>query len=335
MRKYWHTTNKYLWDANILDVGDSIFYDLSDCPSIGDTLCSTPTIKKVSEAYGCKLNIISKHPEIFKNNPYIDKNYPAGGMNMDYIKENFIVHNSFYDIGKQNDKGIQHKHAHTDIRQYHSMLLGFQLFPEEMECIYNPDEFTPIDGLPEKYVLIHPVQNWPSRTWDSYQWVKLTEELNKSGISVVSIGKDSSEVGFWNIDKPVFNFHIENGLNLMNETNLSQAWHLIQNSIAFVTMDSGLLHLAGTTDAHIIQLGSSINPRWRAPYRHNSQEYKYHYVGGGCSIFCASDMKYGVGEWGSVQGVPPLINCLEKKPTFECHPQYDSVFNKIIEIYEE
>jgi hypothetical protein len=121
----------------------------------------------------------------------------------------------------------------------------------------------------------------------------------------------------------------------MNETNLSQAWHLIQNSIAFVTMDSGLLHLAGTTDAHIIQLGSSINPRWRAPYRHNSQEYKYHYVGGGCSIFCASDMKYGVEEWGSVQGVPPLINCLEKKPTFECHPQYDSVFNKILEIYEE
>ena len=67
MRKYWHTTNKYLWDANILDVGDSIFYDLSDCPSIGDTLCSTPTIKKVSEAYNCKVNVISQHPEIFKN----------------------------------------------------------------------------------------------------------------------------------------------------------------------------------------------------------------------------------------------------------------------------
>ena len=120
----------------------------------------------------------------------------------------------------------------------------------------------------------------------------------------------------------------------MNKTNLSQAWHLIENSIAFVTMDSGLLHLAGTTDAHIIQLGSSINPRWRAPYRHNSQEYKYHYVGGGCSIFCASDMKYGIGEWGSIQGVPPLINCLEKKPTFECHPKYDMVLNKILEIYE-
>jgi hypothetical protein len=46
-------------------------------------------------------------------------------------------------------------------------------------------------------------------------------------------------------------------------------------------------------------------------------------------------MKYGIEEWGSIQGVPPLIKCLEKKPTFECHPQYDSVFNKIMEIYEE
>jgi glycosyltransferase involved in cell wall biosynthesis len=31
-------------------------------------------------------------------------------------------------------------------------------------------------------------------------------------------------------------------------------------------------------------------------------------------------MKYGVKEWGSINGVPPLVSCLEKKPTFECHP---------------
>ncbi len=67
---------------------------------------------------------------------------------MDYIKENFIIHNSFYDIGKQNDKGIQHKHAHTDIRQYHAMLLGFQLFPEEPFTPEVPDE--PLPEVPEE-----------------------------------------------------------------------------------------------------------------------------------------------------------------------------------------
>jgi hypothetical protein len=162
--------------------------------------------------------------------------------------------------------------------------------------------------------------------------MKLTKMLNEQGISVVSIGKDSSEKGFFNIEKPIFNFEIDLGLNLMNKTSLSQAWHLINNSICFVTMDSGLLHLAGTTDTEIIHLGSSIKPEFRIPYRHNSQEYKYHYIGGGCNIFCGSDMKYGVEEWGDIQGIAPLIGCLENKPTFECHPNLDNVYTKILEL---
>jgi hypothetical protein len=119
----------------------------------------------------------------------------------------------------------------------------------------------------------------------------------------------------------------------MNKTSVSQAWHVINKSSAFVTMDSGLLHLAGTSEAEIIQLGSSINPLWRTPYRHGTQDYKYHYVLGSCDIFCGSRMKYGVEEWGSIQGVAPLIRCLENKPTFECHPSVDKVLNKVLEVY--
>jgi ADP-heptose:LPS heptosyltransferase len=145
----------------------------------------------------------------------------------------------------------------------------------------------------------------------------LTQKLNSLGISVISIGKDSSEVGFFNIQKPIFNFEIGKGLNLMNKTTISQAWHLINKSICFVTMDSGLLHLAGTTDSNLIMLGSSIKPEFRLPYRKGTQSYKQEYVSGGCRLNCASDMKYGVKEWGSIQNIPPLINCLENKKTLE------------------
>ena len=30
-----------------------------------------------------------------------------------------------------------------------------------------------------------------------------------------------------------------------------------------------------------------------------------------------SDVKYGIPEWGSIHGVPPIISCLEKKETFD------------------
>jgi ADP-heptose:LPS heptosyltransferase len=309
-----------------------ICLDLSTCPSLGDTLCSTPTLKKLYDSYNVKITVISNYPEIFRNNPYVDKTYHTQNMDMDFVKNMFTTHNSFYNIGKKNEFGVEYKHNRMDIRQFHAIMLGFMLSKDEMNCTYIPDEYEKIDGLPEKYVLIHPVQTWPNRTWPAENWMKLTKMLNEQGISVVSIGKDSSEKGFFNIEKPIFNFEIDLGLNLMNKTSLSQAWHLINNSICFVTMDSGLLHLAGTTDTEIIHLGSSIKPEFRIPYRHNSQKYKYHYIGGGCNIFCGSDMKYGVEEWGDIQGIAPLISCLENKPTFECHPNLDNVYTKILEL---
>jgi hypothetical protein len=309
-----------------------ICLDLSTCPSLGDTICATPTLKKLYDAYNKKITVVSNFPEIFKKNPYVDKTYNAKNIDIDFVKTVYTTHNSFYNIGKKNEFGVEYKHNRIDIRQFHAVMLGFMLSSDEMECLYTPDEFEPIDGLPEKYVLIHPVQTWPNRTWSAENWMMLTKKLNDNGISVVSIGKDSSEVGFFNIQKPTFNFEINNGLNLMNKTSISQVWHLINKSSCFITMDSGLLHLAGTTDAEIIHLGSALIPEFRIPYRKNSQTYKHHYVGGTCSIFCGSDMKYGVEEWGDVQGVAPLIGCLENKPTFECHPTLDKIYNKVINI---
>jgi ADP-heptose:LPS heptosyltransferase len=309
-----------------------ICLDLSEAKAIGDTLCSTPVLRKLHQSYDSKVTVVTNFPELFKNHPLVEKVYHSNSVNLDFINSNFITHNSFYENGQKNSRGVEFKHNRIDIRQYHAIKLGFMLTKDEMSIDYIPDEYEPIKGLPEKYVLIHPVQNWPSRTWDAVKWMELSKKLNDHNISVISVGKDSSEVGFFNVKKPIFNFEIKNGLNLMNKTTLSQSWHLINKSLCFVTMDSGLLHLAGTTDSEIVQLGSSINYEFRAPYRNNSQEYKYHYVGGGCSLFCGSDMKYGVKEWGDIQGVPPLINCLENKSTFECHPSVDQVFNKILEI---
>ena len=305
--------------------------DVLGCRALGDTLAVTPTLRKLYNTYGQKISVMTHHPYLFSNNPYVDVVYNELTIQItEEQKEEYEIFNSF-NIG-YHPNGVCYKHNAMDIRQFHAINLGFMLTKDEMEMDYIPKPIDTIEGLPEKYVLIHPVQNWDSRTWDAKKWQMLTKLLNERGISVVSIGKDSSELGGSDVDKPVFNFQIDLGLNLMNNTDMDQAWYLIQNSMCFITMDSGLLHLAGTTDAEIIQLGSSINPEFRSPYRKGSQEYKYHYVSGGCGLHCASDMKYGVREWNSIQGVPSLVNCLERKETFECHPTIFSVYNKVLEI---
>lgn len=306
-----------------------ICLNLGECNGLGDLISATPTIKKLHDSYGKKVTILSQMPEIFKTNPYVDFSYKIRSVDIEFFNSNYLMHNSFYNVGKKNERGIEYKHNRIDIRQFHAIHLGFMLAQDEMECFYKPLTPLTIQNLPEKYVLIHPVTTWATRTWDAIKWMSLTKKLNEIGIAVVSIGKDSSETGFFNVEKPVFNFEIENGLNLMNKTSISDCWHLIDKSICFVTMDSGLMHLAGTTDSYIIQLGSAINPEFRIPYRNNSQSYKYFYIKGSCNSFCGSDMKHGIEEWGDIQGVAPLIKCLENKPTYECHPSVDQVFETI------
>lgn len=305
-----------------------ICLDITGCRALGDTLCATPTIRKLYNSYNKKISVITNIPDLFSTNPYID-NIFDNSVDREILKETHDIFETFDIVYKPN--GVVNKHNTMDIRQFHAITLGFMLTKEEMSLDYQPSTLFSITDLPEKYVLIHPVQNWNSRTWSSNNWKLLTKLLNEKGISVISIGKNDSELGGSNVDKPVFDFEIENGFNLVNKTTLDETWYLIQNSICFVTMDSGLLHLAGTTDSEIIQLGSSINPEFRAPYRYGSQEYKYHYVRGGCGLNCASDVKYGVREWGSIHGIPSLVDCLEHKPTFECHPSVIQVYNKVLE----
>ncbi len=305
----------------------NVCIDVLGCRALGDTLAVTPTLRKLYYSYGKKISVATHHPYLFSNNPCVDQIFTEV---TDELKETHEVFVSF-NVG-YHPNGVCYKHNAMDIRQFHAINLGLMLTKDEMGMDYIPKPIEKIEGLPEKYVLIHPVQNWNSRTWDAKKWQMLTKLLNQKGIAVVSIGKDSSELGGSNVDKPVFNFPIDLGLNLMNNTDMDQAWHLIHNSMCFITMDSGLLHLAGTTDAVIIQLGSSINPEFRIPFRRGSQEYKYHYVVGGCKLNCASDIKYGVREWGSIQGIPSLVNCLERKETFECHPTVLQVYSKVLEI---
>ena len=298
--------------------------NLEECNGLGDLICATPTIKKLHDSYQRKITIISKMPELFKNNPYVEKSYKASSIDMTYIQSNYIVHNSFYLVGKKDERGIEMKHNMMDIRQFHAIHLGFMLGQDELECYYKPIE-PKKNFVHEKYAVIHPVNSWPNRTWSQDNWMNLCEELIKLGYTVVAVGKDSSETGFFNVQKPVHEMG-NNIINLMNQTSISETWHLINDAAVVITMDSGILHLAGTTGTPILELGSPINPEFRRPYRKTS---KHIYVRGGCGLHCSSNMKYALEYWPTIDYVQPLIGCLEKKETFECHPSVAQVIHAI------
>jgi len=298
--------------------------NLEECNGLGDLICATPTIKKLHDSYQQKITILSKMPELFKMNPYVKKSFKASSIDRDYFNKNYTMHNSFYLVGKKDERGIEMKHNMMDIRQFHAIHLGFMLNEDELECYYRPIE-PKKNFIHEKYAVIHPVNSWPNRTWSQDNWNKLCEELIKWGYTIVAVGKDSSETGFFNVQKPVHEMG-NNIINLMNQTSISETWHLINDAAVVITMDSGILHLAGTTDTPIVELGSPINPEFRRPRR---KEDKHIYVRGGCGLHCSSNMKYALEYWPTIDSVQPLIGCLEKKETFECHPSVAQVIHAI------
>lgn len=306
-----------------------------DTPALGDTIAAIPTLRKISQAYGNQpITVFTTKPFLFEGHPLVKQ-----ALKSDADKSNYKVYRTFNPlVGKgyelMGDR-VEFRYSNMDLRQFHAVSLGFTLTEAEMDMDLYIERERELDV--QDYVIIHPTHTWPTRTWEQEKWQELIDRLNERGIPVVAIGRDASESGFFNTQKPVMPIDIKLGVNLLNDPNNDPAelrWMMNNRARAVVTMDSGILHIAGTTDAHIIQLGSSIDNKLRAPYRNGSQDYKYTYVRGGCGVFCSSNMKSNVQVHGSIQGVPPQVKCLEDRPTFECQPSVDQVFEAVTALYD-
>ena len=329
-------TNKIL-ESYTNNIMSNIYY-LIHSTSFGDTLSSTPTLRYLSKSHRQKINIVTHKKEVFKNNPYVEKILSFDEFD-NLNLSNIIKYESHTFAGQKDNNGIEKKFSHMDVRQVHAIDLGFQLPNEELEYDFYPEPLSLNIELPEKYVVLHVTTNWPNRTWAYDNWVGLIKWLKENNIFTVLVGagyKESLHLSYSDgslvKDCPMFDDYY--GLDLTNKGNMSDMWWVINGAQCVVTMDSGPLHLASCTDTHIIQLGSAINPAFKRFYRNGDWKHKYHFLGGSCQLFCNTNLFYNVREWGDVNSVPPQPNCLENKPTFECHPQLNNVIDKLKEIVQ-
>lgn len=321
------------------------------CPAMGDTLCATPTIKKISESYGHKVDVMAVRDDILLGNPYIDKflNYSD---NVDEYHEVFDTYVRRIKVNKNMsndefyDESIELKLSNFEARQIHALSVGITLYPDELSCDFYPDEETERSVLIDKNCLVlHVTDSWPNRTWEIKKWQRLIDLIkDNTDFKIVTIGKSHSENGYFgNINKNViklenvdYDFCVYEDVKTQGKSEnsryeISEMWHIINNAFGIISFDSGPIHLAGTTDSWIFQIGASIRPEKTAPWRYESQKYKFEFIGGECKIFCGSCPKYSVKEWGTINSMPYYPECQEKYSDFKCQPSPDEVFFKLIE----
>lgn len=167
------------------------------------------------------------------------------------------------------------------------------------------------------------MNGWKNRFIDKESLQELIFLLNSKNIPVVLIGK--------NDDSCYNDLKVNIGINLVGleeQNSLSQTWHLINKSQAFITADSGLYILAGSTDTNIIVTGWSKDPYYNELFRKGKRGYKCYNVKGTCPIYCSNDINVKVHSsiYGQFGG-----DCF-LNTNFSCKPSARVIFDKTLEI---
>lgn len=132
----------------------------------------------------------------------------------------------------------------------------------------NIDKFK----LPKEYIVITTGFTAPIREFKPEKVNAIVKYLNEKQMVVVFLGSYQTKVGY-NVENIKGNFNEEidysKGIDLINKTSLLEAGKIIARSKGIVGVDNGLLHLAGCTEVPIIAGFTSVEPKYRLPYRHN------------------------------------------------------------------
>jgi ADP-heptose:LPS heptosyltransferase len=116
-------------------------------------------------------------------------------------------------------------------------------------------------GQREKAAVLHMAVSWINRTWPKNLWQETVSVLVRRGFRVVTIGKG----GDFRADP---NPGVINGVEVFS---LGEIRELMKRASVFVGMDSGMLHVAQTTDVPIVGLFTIANPLYRVVDRKNTK----------------------------------------------------------------
>lgn len=143
--------------------------------------------------------------------------------------------------------------------------------------------------LPEKYVVVTTGFTANVREWPASSVNETVDYINSRGYTTLFLGSRAVPVnGMADNITGNFNNSIDysKGIDLIDKTTLLEAGKIIAQSKCIIGVDNGLLHLAGTTDVPIIGGFTTVEGKYRFPYRNNQLGWNFYSVNPNESLGC-------------------------------------------------
>lgn len=252
--------------------------------ALGDVVLTTPIIKKLREIHGYNaiINIATAHHNVYLNNP--DINY--------IFSPNHFVYN--YNYVYNLDLVYEKEPSRHIIDSYSFEVFGHTeidkntiLKPLASDFKFVNNIITQLGVVLPNTIVIHCAVTAKNRTWPARYWSILIDKLTTVGYSIIIVGTGND-----------FSFQKNEVYNLVDKLTIHQVASLISISKAFIGNDSGMFHVAGTTDTPIFGLFTSAKGEYRQAFRSGK-------LGSNTTIIRPNIDCYGCLE----KELPPVVSC--------------------------
>lgn len=216
--------------------------------ALGDVLLTTGVIRRIKELYpDCSVSVATQSPEIFRNNPHVDR---VAGSIFD------IASDEYYDLDLVYEKSPKK----NVVAAYAQAVFGDDAVGDMRPHLYsNDNDFNSMaakmhgfDFSRERVLVVHAARSWENRTWPREKWLEVVRALsNQMKVIVVGRGGDFTMDMYSNV------------YNMVDRFNIFEIRELLKKAVAFVGMDSGIFHVAQTTDVPCVGLFTVANPAYR------------------------------------------------------------------------
>ena len=142
--------------------------------------------------------------------------------------------------------------------------------------------------LPEKYVVISVGVTTKTKELPKEVVQQIVDYVIEKGYTPVFLGKSASDLGYEGkaIKANMAEIDYNKGIDLRNQTSLTESAAVIAGAKAIVGMEGGLTHLAGSTDTPIIAGYSIVSPEQMMPIRNYIKGYNVFPVIAEASLEC-------------------------------------------------